>query len=174
MKSTTLYRPLNEHETVFKNLFLENRHADLSLALRSSRWIVTSQDLGAWRRLESVHSERVKRIFRDPRWGRGAGVRWDLHGAALRPGRRDASALSVPARSPIPAAAHTRAPRVHAPPRAPTRPRSRPPGCPHPAGVPEAGRESVPWSSTGAGGGGEGGSPIVGGWGVRKAGNSRR
>lgn len=73
MKSTTLYRPLMNMKLFFKNLFLENRHADLSLALRSSRWIVTSQDLGAWRRLESVHSERVKRIFRDPRWGRGRG-----------------------------------------------------------------------------------------------------
>lgn len=103
-----------------------------------------------------------------PEVGAGAGARWDVHGAARRPGRRDASALSVPARSPIPAAAHTRAPRVHAPPPAPTRPRSRPPGCPHPAGVPQARRESVPWSSTGAGGGGEGGSPIVGGRGGKK------
>lgn len=57
-----------------------------------------------------------------PEVGAGAGARWDVHGAARRPGRRDASALSVPARSPIPAAAHTRAPRVHARP-----PRPHPP-----------------------------------------------
>lgn len=104
-----------------------------------------------------------------PGVGAGVGVRWDVHRAVRGPGRRDESALSVPARSPIPAAAHTRAARVHAPRLlpAPTHQRSRQPGCPHLVSVPQAGRESVPWCSTGARGGGGKEFPIVGGvWGA--------
>lgn len=103
-----------------------------------------------------------------PEVGAGAGVRWDVHGAVRQPGRRDASALSVPARSPIPAAAHTRAPRVHAPPRPPpARGRGRPAVliqrvCPKP------GENRCPGLARGQGAGGRADRQLSGGGGCGK------